>query len=316
MPTSVYQLQRLSATITSLSHLTAGTNPSSRIWARWGGTKVTYFGERGQRLSNFEWPLLGPSIANGKPPVLHASSNITFKVILPERDYASPEHIKRVKAFNKGTDHTGDAEELLSALAIQSAELTQLPTGQQTPAAAHSAARPFVARPLGAGAFGVVMFRFYFSTGDETAVKSPPKRSSKEYSYCLSDWKDEADMLQNISHVSAAPHNPVPPVMVANERYLRNTLSHSSARPSLPIRSWNSSTRGAAHLKNATTCQHLRAHRCSISCLPPWTISTVKPPRLGTAISSLTTSSSFAGGVRMASWSSSPTLVSPKRLST
>lgn len=211
MPTSVSQLQWVSATITSLSHLTAGTNPSSRIWARWGGAKVTYFGEMGQRLSNFEWPLLGPSIANGKPPVLHASSNITFNVILPERDYASPEHIKRVKAFNKGADHTGDAEELLSALAIQSAELTRLPTGQQTPAAAHSAARPFVARPLGAGAFGVVMFRFYFSTGDETAVKSPPKRSSKEYSYCLSDWKDEADMLQNISHVSAAPHNPVPP---------------------------------------------------------------------------------------------------------
>lgn len=183
--------------------------------------------------------------------MLHASSNITFKVILPERDYASPEHIKRVKAFNKGTDHTGDAEELLSALAIQSAELTRLPTGQQTPAAAQSAARPFVARPLGAGAFGVVMFRFYFSTGDEIAVKLPSTRSSKEYSYCLPDWKEEANMLQNISHVSAAPHNPVPPVMVANERYLRNTLSHSSARPSLPIRSWNSSTCGAAHLKSA-----------------------------------------------------------------
>lgn len=47
-----------------------------------GGTKVTYTGERGQRLSNFEWPLLGPSIANGMPPLLHASSHLIFKVIV------------------------------------------------------------------------------------------------------------------------------------------------------------------------------------------------------------------------------------------
>lgn len=39
MPTSVSQLQRVSATITSLSPLTAGTNPSSRIWDRWGGPR-------------------------------------------------------------------------------------------------------------------------------------------------------------------------------------------------------------------------------------------------------------------------------------
>lgn len=149
-------------------------------------------------MSNFEWPLLGPSIANGKPPLLHASSHIIFKVIVPERDYDSSQYIERVKAFREGID-TGDGEELLSALALQSAEQTQLPTGNQTPAAAHRTAQPFLTRPLGAGAFGVVMFRFYFSTGDETAVKSPPKSSS---SFRLADWKNEADMLQSISHVS------------------------------------------------------------------------------------------------------------------
>lgn len=166
-----------------------------------GGTKVTYTGERGQRLSNFEWPLLGPSIANGMPPLLHANSHLIFKVIVPERDYDSSQYIERVKAFREGID-TGDGEELSSALTLQSAEQTQLPTGNQTPAAAHPTARPFLTKPLGAGAFGVVMFRFYFSTGDETAVKSPPKPSSRDYPFRLSDWKNEADMLQSISHVS------------------------------------------------------------------------------------------------------------------
>lgn len=48
-----------------------------------GGTKVTYTGERGQRLSNFEWPLLGPSIANGMPPLLHASSRSPHRAAIP-----------------------------------------------------------------------------------------------------------------------------------------------------------------------------------------------------------------------------------------
>ncbi|KAK2596800.1 hypothetical protein QQS21_006129 [Conoideocrella luteorostrata] len=35
-----------------------------------GRTKVTYNEEEGERLSNFDWPPEGPSIANGKPPIL------------------------------------------------------------------------------------------------------------------------------------------------------------------------------------------------------------------------------------------------------
>ncbi|KAL8771399.1 MAG: hypothetical protein Q9194_004890 [Teloschistes cf. exilis] len=60
-----------------------------------GGTKVTYNGEEGQRLSNFEWPLEGPSIAKGKPPILNITDLVQLKVILPHRDYTSPEWIEK-----------------------------------------------------------------------------------------------------------------------------------------------------------------------------------------------------------------------------
>ena len=41
-----------------------------------GGTKVTYNGERGQRLSNFDWPLVGPSIAKGEAPILNITNDV------------------------------------------------------------------------------------------------------------------------------------------------------------------------------------------------------------------------------------------------
>jgi hypothetical protein len=55
-----------------------------------GGTKVTYNGEDGQRLSNFDWPLRGPSIANGKPPILNITDLLQFKVILPDHTTTHP----------------------------------------------------------------------------------------------------------------------------------------------------------------------------------------------------------------------------------
>ncbi|KAL9009200.1 MAG: hypothetical protein Q9173_005748, partial [Seirophora scorigena] len=70
-----------------------------------GGTKVTYDREHGQRLSSFDWPLEGPSIANGKPPILNITDLVQFKVILPDHDYASPEYIdkKHIVAFRGAT---------------------------------------------------------------------------------------------------------------------------------------------------------------------------------------------------------------------
>ena len=95
-----------------------------------GGTKVNYNEEKGERLSNFEWSLEGPSIANGKPPILNLTNLVQFKVILPLREYTSPEYIDRVRKFRLGTE---DPENLFASLIIQSAQGTRLPSGQQTP---------------------------------------------------------------------------------------------------------------------------------------------------------------------------------------
>ena len=63
------------------------------------GTQVTYDEEKGERLSNFDWPLVGPSKTFGRPPILNITDRLQFKVVLPDRDYTCPEYIEKVNKF-------------------------------------------------------------------------------------------------------------------------------------------------------------------------------------------------------------------------
>lgn len=137
------------------------------------GISVTYFGEELKRYSGFDWPLVGPSIANGLLPVLSISNAVQFKVFVPQHDFSSPEYIEKVKKFRIGTTDAGD---LLSS-------------------------RPMlVEKVIGKGAFGEVAFVWNLRTRAEYVVKRPKKRSSIILETDL--WVKEANIMKRLSHVS------------------------------------------------------------------------------------------------------------------
>ena len=135
--------------------------PIARDLGSTGGTKVTYNREKGDRLSNFDWPLLGPSIARGKSPILNITDRLQFKVIVPPRDFAFPDSINRVKRFRVGM---ADPVKLFASFIIQSAQGTRLPTGQQAPSTG-SRSRPILYRKgIGTGHFGAVTYVWNVTT--------------------------------------------------------------------------------------------------------------------------------------------------------
>lgn len=95
-----------------------------------GGTKVTYNGEDGERLSSFDWLLQGTSIRRGKPPVLNITDLVQFKFIVPPHDITSPDYVGRVEKFRVGK---ADPDDLFASFILRSRPGTRLPSGQQTP---------------------------------------------------------------------------------------------------------------------------------------------------------------------------------------
>lgn len=277
-----------------------------------GGTKVTYNGEEGQRLSNFDWPLVGPSIADGKPPILNITDLLQFKVIVPDHDYTSPEYIDKVKKFRTGT---ADPENLFASLIIQSAQGTQLPSGQQTPSRGPRSRPILYKKQIGEGNYGVVIYMWSLTTREEYIVKQPLPKLIRSRNFAEKTWRKEAEIMRSVSHVSTGvPESSCLLTLIANARDLRSILLRFETRLSLPTQNWNSSTFAAARSTATQTCQPLRTRRCSLNYLRLWNIFTIETLRSGTVTSSLKTSSLFIGGKWMASTSSLQTLASPKRL--
>ena len=163
-----------------------------------GGTKITYNGEEGERLSNFEWSLEGPSIAKGRPPILNLTNLVQFKVILPLREYTSPEYIERVRKFRLGTE---DPENLFASLIIQKAQSTRLPSGQETPSIS-GRSRPILYRKkIDKGVYGEVIYVWNLTTREEYVVKQPLAKLIKSRTFGEKKWKREAEIMRSISHV-------------------------------------------------------------------------------------------------------------------
>lgn len=174
--------------------------PIARDLGSTGGTKVIYNGEEGERLSRFDWPLQGPSIARGKPPVLNITDLVQFKVIIPPRDITSHDYLDRVANFREGT---ADPENLFASLILKSAPTTRLPTGQQTPSAGSYPIH--YKKKLGAGEFGVATYVWNGTTDEENVVKEPLKKLINSGKVDIKSWKREARIMLHISHVSTAP---------------------------------------------------------------------------------------------------------------
>ncbi|KAL8927683.1 MAG: hypothetical protein Q9172_001243 [Xanthocarpia lactea] len=171
--------------------------PIARDLGSTGGTKVTYNGEKRQRLSNFDWPLVGPSITNGKPPILNITDLLQFKVIVPDRDYACPEYVDKVNKFRTGT---GDPENLFASLIIQSGQGTRLPSGQQTPLTGPRSGPNFYKERIGNGAFGVVIYVWNLTTREEYVLKQPLAKLVKSRTISEKSWRKEAEIMGSISH--------------------------------------------------------------------------------------------------------------------
>ncbi|ATY59333.1 protein kinase [Cordyceps militaris] len=156
------------------------------------GTVVTFDGKQATPLSNFQWQLIGPRIAEDKYPVLRITNDLQFKVIVPTHDFTSPDYIEKVKKFLLGT---AQAEDLLHSLVLQTGQRTQQPSGTRTPPTGPVCYQ----RKLGEGAFGVVLFFWEINTGEEYVVKSPLE-SLRHDPFTQEIFMSEAVIMRNISH--------------------------------------------------------------------------------------------------------------------
>lgn len=172
--------------------------PIARDLGSTGGTMVTYNGEQRERLSNYDWPLIGPSITNGKSPILNITDLVQFKVIVPDRDITSLEYMDKVKKFRVGT---ADPENLFASIIIQSAQVTRLPTGQQTPSTGSRSSPMLYKELLGKGTFGVVKYIWNVTTREEYVIKRPLPKLIKSGNFDEKSWREEAEIMRNISHV-------------------------------------------------------------------------------------------------------------------
>ncbi|KAI1121074.1 kinase-like domain-containing protein [Nemania abortiva] len=169
--------------------------PIARDLGSRGGTKVVYDGEQRHRCSDFDWPLLGPGITKGEPPILSIAEGVEFTVVVPPHDLTSQDYIEKVKQFRSGT---ADADQLFASLAVESGQSTRCPTGQQSPLSGPGSGPLTFERNIGRGGFGAVTYVCNLRTGEEYVVKKPLDMKSQEYDE--EDWVREADIMGELDH--------------------------------------------------------------------------------------------------------------------
>ncbi|KAM0739885.1 hypothetical protein ACQRIT_005069 [Beauveria bassiana] len=153
------------------------------------GIKVIYDGEQRDRLKNFHWSLVGPSIAKDNLPVLNIAEKIQFKVKVPKRDFSSPSYVEKVKRFRQGT---AEPETLFASMDLPTTEgSTRIPTGQQSPLDGRIIKSIYVTRPLGEGNFGAVKYYWNVASRDEFVVKKP----TPNMPFDRDMWKREAEYI-------------------------------------------------------------------------------------------------------------------------
>ncbi|OAP55669.1 serine/threonine-protein kinase Chk2 [Fonsecaea erecta] len=178
------------------------------------GTMITYNGETGARLSDFTWSLEGPSILNGKPPVLHITDKIQFQILLPHCDYSSPQHIDRVTKFRMGS---ANPETLVASFHIDPSGVTKVDKVDKKSRKELESIQPgsgprvLYRQRIGQGGFGFVYYVWNANTREQYATKEP-KEPEKMTPQDLGSWKQEADIMarDHIVKFRGASFSPYP----------------------------------------------------------------------------------------------------------
>ncbi|KAL3962949.1 hypothetical protein ACCO45_004472 [Purpureocillium lilacinum] len=173
----------------SKHHFSLTFDDANRLIVRdWGsllGTEVTYDGEGRGTRSNFRW-------------IIH--STVEFQVVAAKHDVNSQEYIGKVYWFRQGT---ATAEDLFRDLDVPQRPDTELPTGAHTPGRGEIHLR----REIGEGSYGVVTHFWNVSDGSEYALKEPTARAIRKRQVNYDEWRREARLMGQISHVPSIPRN-------------------------------------------------------------------------------------------------------------
>lgn len=156
------------------------------------GTVVQYHGEGRERRRHFTWIIGDPnSPERAKEVVIQVDQHLKFLIVVNRPSFPQI-YLDNVDRFLRGTAANADLP--LGALGIQSDAPTAGPSGLQTPSQ-----DPILLtkKELGRGAFSIVELVWDVSTGIEYASKTfhDPQRF---------DWRKEARIMRQISHVSTA----------------------------------------------------------------------------------------------------------------
>jgi FHA domain-containing protein len=153
------------------------------------GTVVTYDGQGGERRSNlnFTWIIGGDETADKiKEIIIEFDQYLKFRIVVPKTRPGI--YVEKVHQFNIS---------LLDELNLQSAKPTTAPSRDQDaiPESDHLFLK---IRLLGSGSFADVHLVWDASTGLTYASKEP--RPGNKFD--IQRWKDEKEILEQISHVS------------------------------------------------------------------------------------------------------------------
>lgn len=154
------------------------------------GTIVKYDGRGSQKRRHFTWTVGGQRVPNNtREIIIQLDVNLKFQIVLSKPSNPST-YSNNVDNYLK--ELAANASLRLGALGIQSHTSTAAPSGTQSPTP-----DPILLEQetLGKGAYSVVNRVWNVSNGFEFASK-------KFYNVQKSDWRKEASLMRQISHVS------------------------------------------------------------------------------------------------------------------
>lgn len=162
------------------------------------GTEVTYNNKRKGRRRKFNWIIGGDKTAHRQEhTIIKVDDHVQFQVVATEHDITCQSYIDNVNKFCQGS---ATAEGLIHDLDIFRRD-PELPTGAHTPGQGPI----YVKKKIGKGGFGVAIHCWNVSTGNEFVIKTPSKEVVKKivkYDEYRKRWKEEADNMRNLTHVS------------------------------------------------------------------------------------------------------------------
>lgn len=183
----------LTETKLSRRHCSITISEKNRIIVRdWGsrnGTEVVYHGKPYCARMNCDWILNDIENHDNPELSLQLGPNLSFIIKMNTFRPTSDERA-RINEWRSGNDWALDRVEDLT---FQSGPSTALHSQFRTPVPKDR----ILGKYLGHGSFGTAIHQFNTRTGEQFVKKIPKKLTG----ICLQDWRREAQVLKQISHV-------------------------------------------------------------------------------------------------------------------